>query len=585
MSFVDKRKTSFSNGRDSRLVSGQPITTITGHYDVNNINILSLPLGSLFMNTNLEYKSSGNSIYLQTRRGTTLIKDITFKALGFSQFATTTLNLFVWIDNQGDLKYLDAGDTIQTIQGSMNIAAEYEALMYAHPDTPALYFCQENTGIFKVDDSYAYSLVDSTGVKSIAFSNISRRMFSCVDHKIGYSNAQAATAADLTNLETWDWGAAGQWLLVRPDEGIGFLRAIDTGELTFFFKDTGIWALLNAEEDIANWLVPKCNADQGTLAPKTVKYARYGQAEGIIYLATDKTLRYFNASVQRNSGAKPTLIGGDSRIISENFSAYLEDIPNGLISKCSATYFGRYYILNIVSANGSDVDTTIIIDTEKLITRLSGEEIAQPFWFISLNNDYTHYVLQKHKSLYGVNKAGYINQLLTNNQYYDETPTRITTYDDDTMIDANGDVTTDVGQAVKKQVAIQYKAYLAWYEYSQLESLFYDGYINWQVEGNWGVNFVVNSFVHGDEIPQYDDGISVALSPQSIGGSFFDRSFFDLAYFSAGQGQLSQNVGLQARGNYFLFGLYNNNIYEWSKFFGIKPRFKQVKNIPIGKNY
>ena len=88
----------------------------------------------------------------------------------------------------------------------------------------------------------------------------------------------------------------------------------------------------------------------------------------------------------------------------------------------------------------------------------------------------------------------------------------------------------------------------------------------------------------GAQIPEFQDGTAVELKPQNIGGSFFNRDFFNQSFFGSGRGQLSQNQGSEGRGNYFLFGIFGNNIDEWASFYGIEPRFKVVRNSPQGRN-
>lgn len=582
---ITKRaKRAFGTGRDNQIVNGPPIKDIAGHFLADGINILDLDLGTLIINENMEYLYSGTNKFLKTRRGSTLQKDIVMRVLGGSQYSDTTSQSFVWINEDGVLQYLDGTNVIVDIQAGLDISKEYESFMYGHPITPFLYFSSEEEGLLKVSSAFVYSSVLSTGIISMAYSNISRRLLIALDgHKIAYSNQQPVTAIDTSNLETFDLTPGGDWIFVSPDEGVGIKKIVDNGSMTFFFKDVGIWVLTNAEEDPLNWDVPKCNADQGTLSPKTVVFGRYGQAEGFLYLAADKTLRFFNASVQRNAGAKPTLIGGDSRIISNPFQKILNDIPSDHLDKCNAVYFDRLYILNIVSINGIDIDTTLIIDTGKLIPAKNNTEIPQPLWFTALNLNLTHYLIQKKIALYGYNKDGYIAKLFVSDTYHDETPARISTYSDDIMIDAAGDVTLIEGDAVLKQVAIQWKAYFGWYKFADTKLKLYDAYVGMKVEGYWPVNFDVNSFEMGAAIPSYSDGNTVELKPYNVSGSYYDYAYFDVSYFSGGDGSLSQSSGQKGEGHYFLFGIHNSNIHEPVSFYGIEPRFKAIKKIPMGK--
>jgi len=640
MAFQTRRKKNsiFKVNNSIKIIKGTDINSFNGlvYYDGNNP--LNLGLGQLIYNLNMEYKHSGKNKYLKTRNGSTLEKDITLSVLGSGLFNDPNYTFFVWVDNTGNLKYINNSDVITTIQGGLDFSDFYEFFMYGLSGSETLYLGNSSTGLVKVTNTagvLSYSTVlTSIGCDSFVYSNISGRIFIADGHRAYYSNIQLQSAADTSNLETFDTGAAGQWLWIHPDSGDGIQRIVDDGQITFFFKDTGVWALINAEDDISNWLLPKCNVEVGTKSPKTVVYSRYGQVEGYIFLASDKTLRFFNASVQRNAGTVSTLLGGDGKIISSNFERLLEDIPDGFLANCTSTYHNRYYILNFVSNGGTSVDSSLIIDTEKLLPLESGDDINQPYWFLTNNMNYNSYVLKNNRDLYGFNVNGYLNKLLVKDTYYDEVPCRISTDNDfrdyltitgvtgtytnnetitgsisgvtakideegttDLLVDNSSGIWT-IGEtltggsssatstlsSVVKRIAIDWKSYTSWWKYSDFELQLYDAYLNWKTDGLGSLNFSINTFILGESIPLYDAGINVAIKPQNVDGAYFNQSYFNLAYFDTGAGQLSQNTGKEARGNYFLFGFYNSNYNEWASVFGIEPRFKLSKNTPIGKN-
>lgn len=630
--------TIYGSVRDNKIIEGQKISTFEGHLAADGSNILNYKLGELIYNKNMEWRYSGSSKFLRTKRGSTLELDILFAALGSGVFYKDDTSYPFWVDTQGNLKYKNASGVIVTLQTGLDTTYRHEFWFYGLAGNETLYGANRNDGIYKITlvaSVFTYtSVLSSVGAWSISYSKISGRLFFVNGHKSYYGKIQNQTSLDTSNLEFFD--VDNQWLWVNPDQGDGILRIIDNGDVTFYFKDTGIWALINAEEEIANWLQPQCNADVGTKSPDSVRYVKYGQQEAFIYLGTDKTLRLFNAQVQRNSGARPTLEGGDSLIISTPFQKLLLDIPDSQIGKCVGYFFQNYYIFVFVSESGFDLDSAIILDLDKLLDARESDNVNQPYWFYVDNMEFTSFYIEDNRKLFGMHKSGYIAELLINNKYYEEVPARITPNQDfrdyivittiaGTFVNnetitggssgATGTTTLEISSndlliknvsgtwtigetitgsksgatativSIVRRVAIEWAAYTGWHKFSAREARLYDAYINWNVQGRWNVNFSVNSFILGESIPGYDEGIVYPINADSLGGSYFDFSFFNIDRFSYRRGQAAQNTGGQGRGHYFSFGFFNNNYDEWATIFSIEPRFEVIKNDSIGRNF
>ena len=553
----------FQVSQNTNLVNSTPITSFKGQKDSKDANVLSMPIGQLIYNQNMEYISSGNSVYLRTKRGSTLIKDIDYQAVGAGDYRYNLDDVYlVWADNTGNLKYYDESATTVTTLKTGLAVTDNIFVPFGLGTSSALYGCNATDGVYKVSgETLAYSAIaDSPNLDFMAFSSISGRMFGVKDQLVYYTEIQQTSAVTSTNIETWN--KTVNTAQPSPDAGKGLVCVVDTGHAMVFFKDTGIWMLPNADEDSIHWIFPKANADIGTKSPMTCKLARYGGAEGIIYLASDKTLRFFTAKVELNAGPKPTISGGDSKIISKLFQTVLDEIPTAYLSKCTSSYFGRYYILNVVAAGDNKISKTIIIDTEKLIQE-SNLDFPQAFHFYATNMDNTAYVVRSAANeLYGFNLDGYISKLLVDGTYNEGVPTRI----DST-----------------KSLAVNWYAYTGWIKASNSEVELAHGYLYWAVEGRWNIEFMINNFVLGQEVPEYDAGTWTTLKPQAVGGSFFDVDSFDVARFGADNIKLSQNINAPGRGNYFLYGVRGTTKNQWAKIMGLEQLFKSVRSSPLGR--
>jgi len=570
------RRNTFGNPSERNSLMGPELLSFIGNK--STANKLNQPYGQLQSNINFEYWYSGDSVYLQTKRGSTLILDITNESYGAALYKYNRgAEYFIWVDGatiyRSDVD--GANDTDITSALTANKQTRWE--MYGQDTDSALYGCNGFDGVFKISGSTpAYSAIaDSPNIIDIAYDSNSGRMFGVTaGHDIHYSEIQLADAG-VTELE--DWGAGANKLVTQPDDGVGFKRILDFGTIGMYaWKDTGIFAVLNTDQDIVDWLRPKCMSDVGTLSPKTVERVKYRGEGGAIFLASDKTLRFFAPTLQRNAGKIPTVLDSSAKNIGVNFQNILDLIPDGFIDKCTARYHDEKYILNIPSASGTSIDTTIIVNCRLVLPKSPSEDIEQPFWFQSVNMDYNDFVLRPSANkLYGFNKNGYIAQILVNDKYYEEMPTRITpdeSYEDD---------------GLTRKVTIEYSAFTGWFNFSkvmggghELELIL--GYLHFETEGQYPVNFVLNAFKRGQAIPSFNVGLSTALTPTASGGGFFDVSQFGVATFAGDSGSVSQNIDITKKGHYFLFGFYGNIFNQPATIFGVEPIFKKHRLDPVG---
>ena len=292
----------------SNVQVGAKVGNFEGQIWYDGANILGLNPNQFMYLKNMEYGTSGSGRYVQTREGNKLLFDlgVGYRSFGGSLLNDTNNTYFVFADNSGNMVSIDI-DTFaqQTLANSVFVGSYNDSFAYALTGLNTVYFANEKDGISKVVNK-TYSSVFNIPMTSICFSNMGGRMLAATGHTVWYSNVQNQTALDTSNLETFytPQGVA-QNFIVNPSEGQKISKIRDNGEATFFFKDTGIWALINANDDPANWIIPKCNADTGTLSPETVAYGNYGSQQGFFYLGADKTLRLFNGHVVRNAGTSP----------------------------------------------------------------------------------------------------------------------------------------------------------------------------------------------------------------------------------------------------------------------------------------
>ena len=555
-------------GRSKQILSNKQtqISSFKSQIMPTDVNVLNMQKGTSQLLKNMEYLRSGGTFFgIRTRRGTDLIKDITRKVWGAGTFNISNTNYFVYKEKvTGDIKYYNPTSAAITSITTGTTQTQTHFWNFNFPGGSNLYACNTTDGITKITNGFVYSTIFATGVDVFGYSNISGRLFAAIGHTVYYSAVQLKDATNTSNLESFN--ASTQQFKPSPDDGEGIKAVADNGQITFFFKDTGIWALINANESTDNWLIPKCNADQGTRSPKTVKYARYGAKEGFIYLASDKTLRFFNGRVERNAGTKPTLSGGDSKIISNNFTELLKSIPNSMLAQCNGIYFDRLFILNIASNGSNELDICIAIDTEKL------DKFGQPYWSYYENFEWLEYIKVQNSRLYGFHNQGFISELFIKDRYVDEVPSRLSYYSDDST------------SGTTKSIAIRWGNYLYPIKVSNNMVRLYDCFLGWKSEGNWSINFLIDSFDNGDVVPGYDAGIIVPLKSTAVGGSYFDFAFFDQALFSTVSGAVTQNSGTEAYGHYFKYGMYSNAINEYATIYDIQPTYQVMKHSPMSKN-
>ena len=537
-------------------------------------NKTAQPIGQLVINKNMEYWQSGTT-YLKTKRGSTLILDITNYPYGAALYTYNLLTeKFIWIDGTA-IKYCDTdGTNSGSIAAGLTTDKETYFVMYGQDTNAAMWLVNGVEAVKSLKGTTpTFAAVASSPILSdITFSTVGKRLIGIFGHYIYFTDQQVA--AGVANLETWN--TTVNFAIVSPDNGSGFLRCIDMGiSGIYFLKDTGIWLHPNVSAATSEWKFPQVS-NVGTRSPRTVCQGRYGESDGIFYLDSNRKVRFFSPVLVDNAGELPALEDKYSKWISEPFQDYLNNIPIGLLSKCTAYYWDGKYILNIVEAGGTDITKTIVIDCEKLLKPSGQAKIAQPFWFESVNMNYRVMVERySNSALYGFSKDGFIAQLFVGTKIVEEIPTRIT------VTESYTDVLTT------RSVAIEYKAYLAWIDFSgkyggnrKLE--LNNGYLSFKSDGSWGFNFEVNSSLRGEAMSDYEDGITAAITPSGTIGAIFDVSFFDSSYFAGEDIVTSQNVSSRKKGHYFCFGIYSTTINQPISLYGIQPLFKVVGKDHIG---
>lgn len=544
-------------------VAGRPIKSFLGQIQQDGTNFLNMELGQLIYNKNMEYLYSRGSIFLSTKRGSSFVKDIALPVYGAGNYVYNgTDQFFIQVNSLGRLQYINPSNAMENMPGGGFFTPGYQHyfIMYGQGIYSTIYGCDPVGGIYKVNGSTPFygGYVTTDPADTFCYSNISGRMMKAKGHILSYTNVQVSDT-NLTNLETWPGGNKN---VISPDSGTGIKFLIDNGEVTFIFKDTGIWYLPNANEDPTDWKFPKTKSDTGTKSPKTVCLAKYGKKmDGIIFLGTDKTLRFMEPRLDRNAGTLPTLAGSVSKIISGPFQNILDDIPNAYLSKCVGKFFNGLYILNIVSKTGTELDLTIVVDTEKLMSKEGNEEFPQPFWFFSDTMNYSEMVVREiDNKLYGFNIGGYINELFVDGVFTEGVPDRL---------DDSG------------EIAIPWAFYTGWFKHVDRESELVEVLLNFKVGGFWNFTFSVNSFaLGGGAIPDFDSGNTVTIIPKVSSASYYDIARYDEDRYSS-SGQLSQNADVNRFGEYFLFGAYNSEKNEPATFYSIYPFFKAIKSSPI----
>lgn len=576
---IPKKQTLMGVPVESDVTLGPSLSSFLGCK--KTANILAMPYGQLISNKNMEYLYSGNNVYLNTKRGSTLILDITNVSYGAALYTyNLSTEYFVWVDGVSIKRCDTDGSTLTTVTSALTTSKESSWYMYGQETNATLYGCNGSDNIFKVSGStptYA-AISNSPQATDITFSTMGGRLISVYKHSISWTERQIGTG--VTNLEDWGYNSVNAAYdnteLISPDDGAGFIKVLDLGvKGVYLFKDTGVWCLPNINESPIDWRFPQV-ANISTNAKKTVQVVRYNNVEAVIYLATDKELKLFIPQVQYNAGSLPTVANTDVKTISDTFQTLLDAIPTTYLNKCTATYDGRYYLLNFPSASGSTtIDKTIIVDVSKLLAP-EGEGIPQPYWLESENMDYVDFISRKSvNKIYGFNKNGYIAEILVADKYVEEMPTRVTPTQD----------YEDSGTT--RSVTIEYNAFTGWHDFSKVMGGGYElelvrGYVHYSTDGSWGLKFVSNAFRRGEEIPDYDVGLEGTLTPSSSAGGFFDVSLFDVATFAGTIGSISQNINVRNRGHFFIFGFYSTTYNEPATIYSIDPIFKHQRFDPVG---
>ena len=268
--------------------------------------------------------------------------------------------------------------------------------------------------------------------------------------------------------------------------------------------------------------------------------------------------------VTLNAGAIPTVSDSVSYVISEPFQDVLKTLDQTQITECVATFWQNYYLLNIVTDLGDSVNTSLAIDTQRTFKSESDSPIRQPYYFEATNMEYVDFVTRKSdNSLFGFHKNGYISKLFQNDLYTEGVPVRI-------------DPTETLG--------IPWGIFTSWFKYREQASLLMYFYLTWKNVGEeLATNTVsVNSFNSGELIPPTESGFSTEVAAQSGQYPLWNQVFWNHFNWGSLSQATSSCVLLEARGNYFLFGVQNSNKNQAIEIYGFETYFKADRNDLIG---
>jgi hypothetical protein len=533
------------------IIMGKSLDSINGCVKYDTINPFDVPFGQLVYNKNMEYKFQNNRVYLETRVGSNVIYDNKYKCLGLSYYSNNGDNHIVYVDYRGYLNYFNGTNEV-LIQ---ELAKEkHKFVMFGTETLSALYGCNATNGVYKVNSDFSYSAIaNSPPLTDMVICTINGRNMGVYKHTLYWTEVQQLDADALTNLETWNIDTNNA--RPTPDGGNGYCAIRDDGQVIYLFKDTLILALPNPEEDVTNWKFPALKA-VGVGSGDTVRYVKYGNINGFIYLASDKTLRFLAPKIDRNAGTLPTLYDDIAHIISLNFQTYLDGIND--LTKCNATFYNNKYILNFTN-NSADINKTLVIDCEKLLPA-QNNQYSQPFWYETSNLDANNYTVMDNK-LYGTNINGYIMELFNKDKNTDEIPARIGT-----------------------AKTIDWSIIFGWMKFTENSVEIMKLYLKWATDYNGPINFFSNSFFIGNSLPQFDNKSNViSIYPNTGSGGYEGQLLSDIGEASTLRNEMTTAINPKIRGDYFIFGIYNNVSTQKVIIYGFSPILKQIKTNPISR--
>ena len=533
-------------------IAGRSIDSINGCVKYDAINPFDVPFGQLVYNKNMEYKFQNNRVYLETRAGSSVLFDNKYKCLGITSYVNGSDNTIVYVDSRGYLNYLASNNTEALIK---ELAKEnHKFVMFGTETLSGLYGCNKIDGVYKVSSGLTYSAIaNSPKLVDMVFSSISGRLLGVKDHTIFWTEVQQLDAETLDNIETWN--IVNNNARPTPDGGKGFCAVREDGQVIYFFKDTKILALTNSEEDVSQWRFPALKAI-GVGSGETVRYVKYGNVNGFIYLASDKTLRFLAPQIERNAGTLPTLYDDISHIISLNFQTYLDGIND--LTKCNAYFYDNKYFLNITE-NSADIVKTIVIDCEKLLPA-QANQYAQPFWYETVNLDTNNYVVVDNK-LYGTHIKGYILEMFNKDKYIDEVPARIGT-----------------------DLTIDWSIVFGWMQLYTSSVEILKLYLKWATDYNGPIKFYSNSFFIGNALPQFDNYTNaISVYPNTGSGGYEGQVIADIGLSSTLRNEMTTPITPKAKGDYFVFGLFNNTPTQRVIIYGFSPILKSIKTNAISR--
>lgn len=533
-------------------------------------NILKMLPGQLLQNKNLEWVGAQGQDYLSTKRGSTLIADITQRSYGAGMYIYNLATEYhTWVDANGVLKTMPSGGgTVSELKTGVSVASQNRFAMFGLNTLSVLFGCNEADGVYKVSGSTPThgTVTSPAALTDICYSRKAGRMFGVYQHTQYWTELQSSSA-NITNISNWAVGTNNQQ--IGEDGGSGFKRVLEVNEIVCGFKDTVIWGLLNPNNAVNSW-VYAILSNEGTKSPDTVQLGTYGTqgTEGAIYLDSRKKLRFFQPIVALNADSTPSVQKRSSYDIGRHFQNILDEIPTAKLSQCKGRFYNGLYIFNCFSASSSILDTTIILDTTRLLPKQKGDEIPQCYWYSSTNMNYVDFTYSElNQVLYGFDQQGFVAQLFVKDKFYEEIPSRVTVSE-----------TTEALNGSTNKVEIDPEMFVAWRKFSENLLVLKSLNIYWEPNGVFDLTVYVNSFRTGENIPDYDAGTSGTLTPALRGLSIWDVSLWDADQWSGDQNAISQNKSISKKGHYFTFGLSTASMNAQIKVTKIEPIFEVIRN-------
>jgi hypothetical protein len=187
-------------------------------------------------------------------------------------------------------------------------------------------------------------------------------------------------------------------------------------------------------------------------------------------------------------------------------------------------------------------------------------QYSQPFWYETINLDANNHVVFENK-LYGTHIKGYIMHMFNKNKYVDEIPARIGT-----------------------ELTIDWSIIFGWMQFTSNSVEIMKLYLKWATDYNGPIKFFSNSFFIGNPLPQFDNKANaIDIYPNTGSGGYEGQILADMPESSTLRNEMTTALNPRIRGDYFVFGMFNNIPTQKVIIYGFSPILKQIKTNPISR--